>query len=237
MSRQSVLKLAAGCVLLVAAGSSGARAQPVFDMQTLLRQQIEALKARGVELEARIADLKSASDHQTKQMVELTDKLNETVSQLHAMRVERDRLAAELAQAKKLLRTHGIPFPPTRKDAAKAREVEGPTTKSGMQGDLVVRARQAEEPRQEKQPPLGMVLKPLEDGRFTITVDDLDGLRVGQKYDVFRSGRSPTRYIGRVSVVEVTAGAVICKSDPKRLLADIQEGDHLVPCESHTPER
>jgi hypothetical protein len=209
MSRQSVFNVAAGCILLLGGASPGARAQPVDGngLQALLRQQIEALKARGAELETRITDLQAASEQRTKQMVELTDKLNEALSQMQAMRVQRNEIAAELAQAKEVLRSHGIAFPPDPKDSANARRLKGRVTKAGMQGGLV-----------------------------EISLGEDDGVRKFDVFDVFHVADRRAQFSGTITVLKTERGRSVCHIVPG-LRAVIQEGDVVYSRPSDKPKQ
>jgi hypothetical protein len=176
----------------------------------LEKQQRDAIAAQNatqknshdyrVELEkqrTQLAEARKDRDEHMKQVVKLTDDLNQTVNDKEQLRKRMAELAKDLAKAEEMARYFNLPDKNSDYKSKAPPKVDAVVT--NVNGD----------------------------GLIEISLGSDAGLRQGHKLEVYRINGGQSSYVGRVEVVKTDPSKSVCKIDTKSQISNVMVNDRV----------
>lgn len=156
-----------------------------------------SFRAERDDLRTQFIQAQQDRDKHFKEIVRLTDELNQVVNEKELLRKRAEDVTRDLAKYKEL-----------------ALWMDAPSPDSDYKSKIP--------PRVD-----GVVLAVKDGGLVEISIGSDQGLKKGHRLEIYRISGGSSVYVGRVEVVKTSPARSVCKIDPKFQNSHVMEGDRV----------
>jgi multidrug efflux pump subunit AcrA (membrane-fusion protein) len=203
------------------------------------RQRQQQLETANVELRKARDDKDAALTEAQRQVTEATNTMNRVAARLEDLKAELEQKRAQIREVtdeKNKDRMEVVRLTDeVHQLANELRRLEGMRMALAADAVRMRKLLEVNDINPAADPSVGVPIvdglvskPPTKDGLVEVTVGEDDGIRKGHLLDVFHTGDGPTKYMGRLTVVNTQYDKAVCQIIPDTLRGPIQKDDYVV---------